>query len=111
MGWAKYFEDDMDLMFERQRALGERAYESVTGVMCTSTVPLTKLIVVVKNKTSKVDPATYVDKTITCRDCRNTFVFSAKAQKYYSEKQWSAPKRCKCCRAARKNTQSRVGNY
>lgn len=52
MGWAKYFEDDMDLMFERQRALGERAYESVTGVMCTSTVPLTKIIVVVENKTS-----------------------------------------------------------
>jgi len=42
------------------------------------------------------------DQTITCSDCSNDFVFTEKDQAFYSEKNFSPPKRCRDCRDARK---------
>lgn len=42
------------------------------------------------------------DRTLTCRDCGNTFTFTAGEQAFYQERGYSEPQRCPACRAARK---------
>ena len=42
------------------------------------------------------------DKTLTCADCSQPFIFSAGEQQFYQERGMSEPKRCKECRQARK---------
>ena len=49
------------------------------------------------------------DRTITCRDCGETFSFSAGEQAYYQERGFSEPQRCPSCRAARKAQRSADG--
>ena len=45
----------------------------------------------------------FSDQTLTCRDCGNTFVWTADEQKFYAEKGFqNAPVRCPACRAAKK---------
>ncbi|HBK69558.1 MAG TPA: zinc-binding protein [Firmicutes bacterium] len=45
----------------------------------------------------------YQDKTLTCRDCGNDFVFSASEQEFFAEKGFTnEPGRCPECRVARK---------
>lgn len=45
----------------------------------------------------------YEDKTLTCKECGNEFVFTAGEQEFYAEKGFvNEPQRCKDCRAARK---------
>lgn len=41
------------------------------------------------------------DVKIKCRDCGKSFVFSTTEQKFYEEKGFVPPKRCKSCRNAR----------
>ncbi len=51
----------------------------------------------------------YVDKTLTCKDCGEEFVFSAREQEFYAEKGFeNEPARCPDCRRAKK--QSRNNN-
>ena len=46
----------------------------------------------------------FVDKTITCRDCGMDFVFTAGEQEFYASKGFvNEPTRCPSCRQARKN--------
>lgn len=43
------------------------------------------------------------DKSLTCRDCGHSFVFSASEQEFYAQKGFmNEPSRCSECRAARK---------
>lgn len=42
------------------------------------------------------------DKTIQCSDCPTKFIFTARDQRFYLEKQFTEPKRCKPCRDAKK---------
>lgn len=56
------------------------------------------------------------DKTLTCRDCGTTFVFTASEQEFYAGKGFAnEPGRCPSCRAARKQNQgggySSAGGY
>ena len=53
----------------------------------------------------------FVDKTLTCKDCGAEFIFSAGEQEFYAEKGFeNEPIRCRACREARK--QNREGsNY
>lgn len=45
----------------------------------------------------------FADKTLTCRECRGEFIFSAREQEFYAEKGLrNEPTRCKACRQARK---------
>lgn len=51
-----------------------------------------------------VEEEVFEDIALTCRECKNEFVFSAGEQKFYKEKGFqNQPKLCKACRAARKN--------
>jgi len=44
----------------------------------------------------------FVDQTVKCKDCQNDFVFEAGEAKFYAERGFTPPKRCKPCRAANK---------
>jgi CxxC-x17-CxxC domain-containing protein len=51
----------------------------------------------------------YSDKTLTCVDCGQPFVFCVGEQIFFSEKQFQHdPKRCKACKAKRTNVRARV---
>ena len=45
---------------------------------------------------------TYEDKTIVCKDCGKEFIWKAGDQRFYEEKGFNAPVRCKECRDSRK---------
>lgn len=42
------------------------------------------------------------DKELKCVDCGKPFPFTEGEQKFYAEKQYTEPKRCKPCREAKK---------
>ena len=42
------------------------------------------------------------DRTLTCRDCGQAFVFTAGEQVFYQEREYTEPQRCANCRQARK---------
>ena len=45
----------------------------------------------------------YADKTLTCRDCNATFVFTSGEQEFYTSRGFdNPPSRCPSCRATRK---------
>jgi CxxC-x17-CxxC domain-containing protein len=44
----------------------------------------------------------YTDQTLTCRDCGQSFAFTASEQDFYAQRGFSTPLRCPSCRAARK---------
>lgn len=50
------------------------------------------------------------DRTLTCRDCGQTFVFTAGEQAFYAERGYSEPLRCQSCRQARKQQRSSGGD-
>lgn len=43
------------------------------------------------------------DIEIVCEDCNEIFIFSINEQKFYADKNFVRPKRCKTCRNIRKN--------
>ncbi len=46
---------------------------------------------------------TFTDRTLTCKDCGTSFVFSAREQEFYATKGFeNDPARCPECREARK---------
>jgi hypothetical protein len=45
----------------------------------------------------------FVDKKLKCDDCFEEFTYSAGEQKFFFEKGFSEPKRCKLCRAKMKS--------
>ncbi len=45
----------------------------------------------------------FQDKTLTCVDCGQTFVFTAGEQEFFAQKGFqNAPKRCKSCKAVKR---------
>jgi len=53
----------------------------------------------------------YSDKVLTCADCGQEFVFSAREQEFYATRQFSEPRRCSSCRASRKAARGDSGGY
>ena len=43
------------------------------------------------------------DIKIKCQDCGTEFIFSTAEQKFYEEKGFNPPKRCRLCRQNKKN--------
>ena len=41
------------------------------------------------------------DRSLTCADCGQEFIFSESEQSFYAERGFSEPRRCASCRAAR----------
>jgi CxxC-x17-CxxC domain-containing protein len=42
------------------------------------------------------------DRSLTCADCGQEFIFTESEQSFYAERGFSEPRRCASCRAARK---------
>ena len=51
----------------------------------------------------------YQDKELNCCDCKKLFIFTGGEQRFFAEKKFSEPKRCKPCRDA-KRAQKDNGN-
>ena len=43
------------------------------------------------------------DKILTCSDCGQEFTFSVEEQEFYATRGFAEPKRCRSCRAQRRN--------
>jgi CxxC-x17-CxxC domain-containing protein len=54
-------------------------------------------------------PGGMSDQTLTCRDCGQTFVFTAGEQAFYQERGFSPPMRCPDCRSRRKAERNASG--
>lgn len=55
---------------------------------------------------------TYADKTLSCRDCGQAFIFTSGEQDFHAMKGFSnEPSRCPDCRAANKATRGESGGY
>jgi CxxC-x17-CxxC domain-containing protein len=53
----------------------------------------------------------YADKTLTCRECGQEFIFTAGEQEFYHQKQlMNEPGRCPTCRASRRATMAGRGD-
>ncbi len=52
----------------------------------------------------------FQDKTLTCVDCGQPFVFTAGEQEFFAQKGFqNAPKRCKACKAKKRGDQAGGG--
>ena len=49
------------------------------------------------------------DKTLVCADCNQEFAFTASEQQFYADRQFSEPRRCPSCRAAKKAARGDTG--
>ncbi len=45
----------------------------------------------------------FTDKTLACSDCGQQFTFTADDQEFFASRGYGEPKRCRSCRAARRN--------
>jgi len=53
---------------------------------------------------------TYTDKILRCADCGQDFAFSASEQEFYASRDFTEPRRCPTCRAARKAARGQNGS-
>jgi CxxC-x17-CxxC domain-containing protein len=51
----------------------------------------------------------YNDKTLSCADCGQQFVFTASEQDFYAQRGFTEPRRCPSCRASRKAARATTG--
>jgi len=51
------------------------------------------------------------DKVLACADCGQEFTFTASEQQFFADRQFSEPRRCPSCRAARKASRGDGGGY
>ena len=99
MGWAKYCEDNIEIMLERQILMQSRMQETeIRVVYKNNNKAISKLVLTVNESTVIEEKSTYSNKYIVCKDCGTKFLFTASSQKHFEEKGWCEPKRCKCCR-------------
>lgn len=102
MALAKYFEDNFEIMCERQATMQARIMENNTTSMYTNFFSLTSVVTPFENNNAANDAQKhYEDRYIFCRQCGSPFLFTANMQKHYDKNGWEAPKRCKCCRERR----------
>ena len=95
MSFAKYFEDNMEIVEERTLL---RQQETTPAPVYHVSQEITTKIYLVTPKVVKVEPelpkkTKRKKKKIVCCDCGESFLFSGGEQKYYEERKLSEPKR------------------
>lgn len=104
MSFAKYFEDNMEIIEERfalrQQENDHAPIYRITQEVGSKIYLVTTKVVEVKPEASKKHKRK--KKKIVCCDCGETFLFTGGEQKYYEERKLSEPKRCPACRQKRK---------
>lgn len=99
MGWAKYTEDNMEIVRERLSLMTSCSIENTSFILHESVILPSK---VVHTRKPTPQPKNDADEYIVCWDCGKKFLFSADAKKIYKSRGWTRPKRCKFCREAKK---------
>jgi len=90
MGWAKYYEDNVEIICERQ----DQRFTLEKDIFFQGIAILTeKPYAIVEEKQQDFN-----NRYLICEDCGCEFIFSSHMQKFYSARGWGAPKRCKSCR-------------
>lgn len=98
MGWAKYMEDNLEIISERlSRMDGERQHYEREQATVKVTVCIAPVLLSEKRAVAKRE-----EKYIVCKDCGRVFSFPVKDQLYYEKMGWNPPKRCTTCREQRK---------
>jgi len=106
MGWAKYMEDNYN-MIEQRRVLNRRdAFIMPTVSVDEPTEAWDVITPRIKAEPKALIPQIhteekkkeYVDKILRCRSCGCDFRFSARRQEKFEKKGWQPPKRCWECR-------------
>lgn len=92
MGYPKYAED-ITKAIENNRAVEAQYaiyYESIRATQKQ------------ERKQMKIIKMPQKDIVMRCMDCGKVFKYTVKDQEYFLAKGWTAPKRCKECRKARR---------
>ena len=84
-----------------QLSAGFPIHSKTCASVCTTVLPIAKIMVEIKEELVAPQQEEYKDRYIVCRDCGRKFLFSAGAQKHYDKMGWDDPKRCKSCRSYR----------
>lgn len=104
MGWAKYAEDDYEIVLERLDHMANRDNLYIgtaifPPIACPVGISTEINYYEEQATTTKVK---YKDKKLYCQDCGNKFVFSAGEQRFYEKKGLHQPERCRTCRETNK---------
>lgn len=101
MGWAKYYEDNAEIVYERQETMQSRIQKSEIKIAYVTVPPAIEVAVEIQRETLDHKQKDFKDKYIICKDCGRKFLFTASVQRHYNKMGWIDPKRCKCCRSCR----------
>ena len=116
MGWAKYMEDDMEIMQTRNANwnLYDFSYpqtQIAKPKKAPSAVPspsdhdiLASVLAGFLDSSSVMREDEYKDKNLICKCCGRPFLFSVSKQRFFAKEGWNPPKRCKRCRELREVT-------
>ncbi len=101
MGWAKYYEDNNEILIDRLLTSQPFHRElSVASMRTESTSIPTR-----KNEPQETPTPCWDDRILVCKECGTAFLFTTQAQKAFHAKNWVQPKRCKKCRKKREERQ------
>ena len=103
MGFAKYAEDNFEIMEERR--YWTQARETAPTILATSNAPLITRAKEEAKHPIKTKPKKKTRKLVCC-ECGTSFLFTGGEQHYYEAHNLSEPKRCPSCRRARKRLYS-----
>lgn len=100
MGWAKYYEDNLEIIYSRQKLRGQ----STENLLEKKVTPTIAVQISIPAEAVKVHTPIKErkDQYIVCKDCGRKILFSVRDQLFYEKKGWNPPKRCKPCREFRK---------
>ncbi len=104
MSFAKYFEDNMEIIEDRQRMREEDSIYH-TGIVLTVNTTVPYLNLTTKVTVEKIVPPKKQKrktKVISCVTCAKTFKFTGGEQKFYEEHKFCDPTHCPECRAIKK---------
>ena len=100
MGFSKYFEDNLEIMEERQYWMKA---EETTPIIISSKVAAVTLDTVTVTTVPQPQKTKLKRKTkkLVCCECGTSFLFTGGEQHYYETHDLSEPKRCSKCRKSR----------
>lgn len=106
MGWAKYAEDNDEIIFERmdQMVNRESPYIEMMNAIPLRTCHVEISIEACFDEEHAEPKVRYENRSLYCRDCGKEFLFTACEQRFYENKGFHQPKRCKVCREKKQSS-------
>ena len=104
MSFAKYYEDNIDIIEERILLNSKSEYELPDYSPLKERIVQKTYIVtstVIEKKKQRPQTQKYRTRVIKCCNCGNSFNFTGGEQHYYEEKKLFEPKHCPACRKKR----------